>query len=122
MSDCRVTAQSGTGGAGRLKNRVQGRFQENSLPHFARIPAANTPVGSKPARQDDLNHCPANLLRLALAQAVGSTAAKAIYEILGHPISENERAWIAEIRDASGDTDPRLTTRSRSQLRAIFGK
>lgn len=53
---------------------------------------------------------------------MGSTAAKAIYEILGDPITENERAWIAEIRDASGDTDPRPTARSRSQLRAIFGK
>lgn len=64
----------------------------------------------------------AYLLRLALEQAEGSTAAKAIYEIIGDPISENERAWLAEIRDASGDTDPRPTARARTQLRAIFGK
>lgn len=64
----------------------------------------------------------AYLLRLALEQAEGSTAAAAIFQIVGDPVSENERLWIAEIRDASGDTDPRPTSRSRNQLRAIFGR
>ena len=75
-----------------------------------------------PALAKALECDPAYLLRLALEQAEGNTAATAIFEILGPGISENERAWIAEIRDASGDTDPRLTARSRVQLRAIFGK
>ncbi len=75
-----------------------------------------------PALAKALECDPAYLLRLTLEQAEGNTAATAIFEILGPGISENERAWIAEIRDASGDTDPRLTSRSRVQLRAIFGR
>jgi len=62
----------------------------------------------------------AYLLRLAMEQSLGEMAARAINEIYGSPVSENERLWIAEIRDASGDTDPRPTARSRTQLRAIF--
>lgn len=62
------------------------------------------------------------LLRLAIDQSLGTTAARAVSEIFGSPLSRNEREWIAEIRDASGDSDPRLTARSRTALRAIFGK
>lgn len=54
---------------------------------------------------------PSYLLRLAFEQAEGDTAAKAILEIFGTPVSENERGWIGAIREASGDIDPRLTSR-----------
>jgi hypothetical protein len=30
--------------------------------------------------------------------------------------------WLKELRDASDGTDPRLTQRARTALRAIFGK
>lgn len=59
---------------------------------------------------------------LSLEQSVGVTAANAIVEVFGTPVSENERGWLEEIRDASNNGDPRLTTRSRSALRGIFGK
>lgn len=75
-----------------------------------------------PALAIALDCDPARLLRLALGQAVGYTAANAIVEIMGTPISANERAWIDEIRSASEDSDPRLTARSRTTLRGIFGK
>lgn len=65
---------------------------------------------------------PAFLMRLALDRAVGSTAAKAISDIFGTQATENERGWLTELRDGSDNTDPRLTTRSRSVLRDIFGK
>lgn len=65
---------------------------------------------------------PALLLRLAMEQALGATAARAVGEIWGTPLTRNEREWVAEIRDASGDSDPRLTTRSRAKLREIFGR
>jgi hypothetical protein len=61
-------------------------------------------------------------MRLALEQEVGSTAAKALIEILGTPVSANERLWLAEIRDASGNSDPRPTTRARTAIRSVFGK
>ena len=65
---------------------------------------------------------PGYLMRLALDQAVGATASSALIEILGSPVSENERGWLAEIRDASGNSDPRMTGRGRNALRSVFGK
>ncbi len=62
------------------------------------------------------------LMRLALGQAVGATAAKAIVEIFGTPATVNEQSWLAELRDASNNSDPRITARARAALRGIFGK
>jgi hypothetical protein len=64
----------------------------------------------------------AYLMRLTLEHEVGSTAAKALVEILGTPVSANERLWLAEIRDASGNSDPRPTARARTAIRSVFGK
>ncbi len=65
---------------------------------------------------------PGYLMRLALDQAVGDTAARAIIEIFGTPVTANELGWLAELRDASDDSDPRTTARSRAAIRAVFGK
>ncbi|MHA7851409.1 XRE family transcriptional regulator [Roseovarius sp.] len=43
---------------------------------------------------------PAYLMRLALEQAVGRTAAAAVIEIFGEPVTENELGWIKAIRRA----------------------
>lgn len=65
---------------------------------------------------------PAYLMRLTLEQAIGGTAAAALVEILGTPVTENERGWLAEIRDASENSDPRMTGRGRTALRSVFGQ
>lgn len=78
------------------------------------------PIDRVPALALDSD--PALLLRLALEQSEGSTAAAAICEIIGQPITKNEMAWIIELREASGDTDPCLTSRAASAVRGIFGK
>ena len=80
------------------------------------------PVDRVPALAKALDCDPALLLRLALEQSEGSTVAAAIYDIIGQPITKNEMAWIVEIREASGDTDPRLTSRAAAAIRGIFGK
>ena len=80
------------------------------------------PIDRVPALAKALESDPALLLRLALEQSEGSTAAAAIYEIIGQPITKNEMAWINEIREASGDTDPRLTSRAGAAIRGVFGK
>lgn len=80
------------------------------------------PLDRVPALAAALEVDRAYLLRLTLDQSVGVTAAKAITEIFGTPITENERGWIAELRAASGNTDPRMTARARAALRGIFGK
>ena len=80
------------------------------------------PLDRVPSLAKALEADPAYLMRLALDQAVGVTSAQAIIEIFGTPVTENEQAWLAEIRDASDNTDPRLTSRSRAKLREVFGK
>jgi len=80
------------------------------------------PLDRVPSLAKALEVDPAYLMRLALDQAVGVTAAKAITEIFGTPATENEQTWLTEIREASDNTDPRLTARSRAALRGIFGK
>ena len=80
------------------------------------------PVDRVPALAKALDCDPALLLRLALEQSEGSTVAAAIYDIIGQPITKNEMAWIVEIREASGNTDPRLTSRAATAIRGVFGK
>lgn len=65
---------------------------------------------------------PRLLFNLAVDQLGGATTARAIEEIFGVVVTKNEVAWINEIRDASGHTDPSLTSRGRSTIRGIFGK
>ena len=84
--------------------------------------ATKLPLDRVPALAKALECDPSLLLRLALEQSEGSTAAAAIYEIIGQPITKNEMAWITEIRAASGDTDPRLTSRASAAIRAVFGR
>ncbi|WP_339107029.1 XRE family transcriptional regulator [Thioclava sp. GXIMD4216] len=80
------------------------------------------PLDRIPSLAKALETDPAWFLRRALEQAVGKTSAQAIEEIYGSPVTENERRWLLELREASEDSDPRITARSRSALRAIFGK
>lgn len=65
---------------------------------------------------------PAYLMRLTMEQSVGTTAAAALIACFGTPITDNERGWLDELRDASDNSDPRLTGRARTALRGIFGK
>ncbi len=74
-----------------------------------------------PSMAKALDCDPSYLMRLALEQQEGDTAAAAILEVFGTPVSANELGWIEAIRELSGDTDPRLTTRSRAALRSVFG-
>ena len=65
---------------------------------------------------------PKLLFKLALEQLGGATTALAVEAIVGNIVTRNEVVWLEEIRDASGNTDPSLTVRSRTALRAVFGK
>ena len=56
------------------------------------------------------------------AATLHARARAAVSEIFGTIVTRNELAWLAEIRDASGHTDPNLTARTRPAIRAIFGK
>lgn len=65
---------------------------------------------------------PVVLFMLALEQLDRNTTEQAVREIFGALVTENEVAWIEEIRRASDHSNPSLTTRARSAIRGIFGK
>ncbi|MFC3180650.1 XRE family transcriptional regulator [Cypionkella sinensis] len=97
-------------------------FANANMMTFLKNGRNKVPLDRVPSLAKALEVDPAYLMRLALDQAVGATAAKAINEIFGTPATENERGWLNELRDASDNTDPRLTARSRAALRGVFGK
>lgn len=97
-------------------------FVNGNLISMMKSGASKIPLDRVPALARALETDPAHLMRLALEQAIGRTASVAVLETFGTPTTLNERAWLDEIRDASGSTDPKLTARSRMALRAIFGK
>lgn len=97
-------------------------FGNANMMTFLKNGRNKVPLDRVPSLAKALEVDPAYLMRLALDQAVGATAAKAITEIFGTPATENECGWLTELRDASENTDPRLTARSRATLRGIFGK
>lgn len=97
-------------------------FANANMMTFLKNGRNKVPLDRVPSLAKALEVDPAFLMRLALEQAVGATSAKAITEIFGTPATDNELGWLTEIRDASGNTDPRLTARSRTMLRGIFGK
>ena len=84
--------------------------------------SARVPLDRIPQLAAALECDPRFLFRLALEQDGLKSQSAAIDEIFGEIVSRNEVSWIHEIRDASGHNDPALTTRSRSALRAIFGR
>ena len=97
-------------------------FANANMMTFLKNGRNKVPLDRVPSLAKALEVDPAFLMRLALDQAVGSTAAKAITEIFGTPTTQNERGWLSELRDAPDNSDPRLAARSRAALRGIFGK
>jgi hypothetical protein len=65
---------------------------------------------------------PKRLFLLAFRQRGYETEQTAIADIFGTVVTRNEVIWLEELRDASGRSDPSLTSRSRAALRGIFSK
>lgn len=84
--------------------------------------ATKLPLDRVSSLAEALDCDPRMLFNLALDQLGGDTTVRAIEEIFGTIVTRNEVAWIKEIRDASGHTDPSLTVRARAAIRGIFGK
>ncbi|AKO96705.1 hypothetical protein MALG_01524 [Marinovum algicola DG 898] len=97
-------------------------FPNANMMTFLKTGKNKVPLDRVPSLANALEVDAAYLMRLALEQSAGPTAAKAIIEVFGTPATENERGWLAELRDASDNSDPRITARSRGALRGIFKK
>ncbi len=65
---------------------------------------------------------PKYLLRLTLLQQGNQTMARVFDEVIGTVVSRNEVGWLEVLREASGNSDPAMTSRARSAVLSIFGK
>ena len=101
---------------------IEAGFVSRNMLSMLKSGASKLPLDRVPSLAKALDCDPAYLLRLTLEQIEGNTAAEALMDIMGTAVTENEKAWLHEIRVASDNTDPRMTARSRAAIRAIFGK
>lgn len=83
--------------------------------------SARLPLDRVPALAKALDVDAAYLFMLTLEQH-DPTLARVVKDIFGTPVTKNEVAWLEEVRDASGHTDPTLTTKARKAIRGIFGQ
>jgi hypothetical protein len=97
-------------------------FSQPSMLAMIKSGATKLPIDRVPGLAKALDADPARLMHLTLEQMSGDTIARALMEIFGTVVTRNEVVWLKEIRDASGNIDPALTSRARSAIRGIFGK
>lgn len=100
----------------------QAGFSSVNMMSMLKSGASKLPLDRVPSLASALECDPALLFRMALEQLDSPTTASAIDRIFGAVVTENERDWLEALRQASDHSDPRLTTRARNSLNAIFGK
>lgn len=105
-----------------LKIASEAGFPNPNMVTMIKNGASKLALDRVPSMARALECDPAYLMRLSLEQAVGDTAALALVEVFGTPVTANERGWLQEIRGASGNKDPRITGRSQAAIKAIFGR
>jgi transcriptional regulator with XRE-family HTH domain len=105
-----------------LEIAAQSGFRSVNMLSMVKSGRTRLPLDRVPALSEALDADPKLIFTMALEQTWGSTTSRTIDEIFNAVVTDNERAWLEEIRDASGQSDPALTTRARSALRAIFGR
>ena len=101
---------------------VEAGFTNVNMVSLIKSGATRLPLDRVPSLAAALEVDPARLLQLALEQWAGSAAARTFDTIFETIVTQNEVGWLTEIRDASANSDPVITTRARSAIRAIFGK
>jgi hypothetical protein len=86
-----------------------------------KVGSSKLPLDRVPALARALEADPAHLFMLAIEQH-DPTLARLVKDIFGTPVTKNEVVWLEEIREASGHTDPTLTTKARKAIRGVFGQ
>jgi hypothetical protein len=84
--------------------------------------AAKLAIDRVPALARALETDPKYLMLLTLEQHGLETTSAAIVDVFGAIVTDHEVAWLEAIRDASGHSDPALTSRGRAAIRGIFNK
>ncbi|WP_248305010.1 XRE family transcriptional regulator [Devosia sp. FKR38] len=101
---------------------IEAGFINPSMLALVKNGSARLPLDRVPALAAALSVDPRRLLLMALQQSAEDAAMRAFEAVIGTVVTRNELAWLEEIRAASSNSDPAVTTRSRSALRAIFGR
>jgi hypothetical protein len=101
---------------------IEAGFVNSNMMSLLKSGRTKMPLDRVPALAKALDCDARRLFLLALQQGGNETTLSAVEKIFGTVVTRNEVEWIEEIRDASGNGDPRLTARSRTALRGIFGK
>lgn len=97
-------------------------FKQPNMLAMIKAGTSKLPLDRVPGLARALECDPTLLFTLAVEQLQGDTTDLTIRQIFGVLVTRNEAAWLEELRDASGHTDPSLTSKARAALRAIFGK
>lgn len=101
---------------------MEAGFKQPTMLANIKAGTSRMPLDRVPALAKALECDPGRLFQLAFEQFDTSTTETTIKQIFGAIVSQNEAAWLEEIRAASGRTDPNLTSKARSTIRGIFGK
>lgn len=80
------------------------------------------PLDRVPGLAKALECDPRSLFLMAMDQLAGDTTAEAVRDIFGTVVTKNEVRWIEEIRKASDNADPSLTSKARAAIWGNFGK
>lgn len=102
-----------------LQIAAEAGFRQANMMAMIKSGATQLPLDRVPALADALECDPAALFIMAVEQR-DTALARVIKQIFGTHITKNEIAWLEEIRDASGNTEPHLTTRARKAIRGVF--
>ena len=97
-------------------------FAQANMLAMIKVGASKLPLDRVPALAKALECDPALLFMMAMEQLGGDTTELAIRKIFGTLVTENEVAWLEEIRRASGHSDPALTSKARAAIRGIYGR
>lgn len=100
---------------------LQAGFPNPNYVSMLKAGSSKLPLDRVPTMAKALEVDPKFLFILALEQAGFETTQAAVDDIFKTIVTDNEVDWLNEIRDASCHSDPRLTNRLRTSLRAIFG-
>lgn len=97
-------------------------FENPNMISMLKSGATKLPLDRVLAMAAALETDPRRLFILALGQEGYETQMSVVEEIFRAVVTSNETKWLLEIRNASDNTDPVLTARSRVALRGIFNK
>lgn len=99
---------------------AQAGYVNQNMITMLKLGSAKVALDRVPALASALEVDPAYLLRLAMEQFYDQAVVKQLLAIAGGSFTKNETAIISEVREASGNTDPKLTEEMKLAIAQLF--